>query len=334
MRPLELIKRRAYPYETEEREGTYLALNENPFPFPEELVEEVFRRVETEKLKTYYDSPDRELLRAILGYLDSGFLSFENVSIGNGADEIIYVTMLMFDRVVFFPPTYSCYKVFAKALGVKYLEIPLKEGLKVPDVTLGEGDVVFLPNPNNPTGHVFEREEVVKLLEKGAFVVLDEAYYEFHGESCVDLLKRFENLAVVRTFSKAFSLAAQRIGYVVSSRDFIDAYNRVRLPFNVSYVSQVFAKVALEHLEIFEERIRFVVRERERMKERLREKGFNVTDSRANFVFITLAEEEKERALELLRKNRVVVRNFKEGIRITVGKKEENDLVLELLGGM
>ena len=111
MNPIDLIIRRAYPYETEKRDKIYLALNENPFPFPEELTEEVFRRLDSGKMRIYYDSPDSELIEKILAYLGAGFLTEENVSIGNGADEIIYVMMLMFERVVFFPPTYSCYKV-------------------------------------------------------------------------------------------------------------------------------------------------------------------------------------------------------------------------------
>jgi histidinol-phosphate aminotransferase len=329
--PLDLIARRAYPYETEKRDRTYLALNENPFPFPEDLVDEVFRRLNSDALRIYYDSPDEELIEKILSYLNTDFLSKSNVSVGNGADEIIYVMMLMFDRSVFFPPTYSCYRIFAKAVGAKFLEVPLTKDLRIPEVNVGEGDVVFIPNPNNPTGHVFEREEIERILKTGAFVALDEAYYEFHGESYVDLLKKYENLAVIRTFSKAFSLAAQRIGYVVSSEKFIDAYNRMRLPFNVSYVSQMFAKVALDHREIFEERTKFIVEERERMKSILRKMGYRITDSRGNFVFIFMEKEEKERLLEHLRAKNIAVRSFREGVRITIGKREENDMILREL---
>jgi histidinol-phosphate aminotransferase len=329
--PVDLIIKRAYPYETEKRDRIYLALNENPFPFPKELTEEVFRKLEGDKMRIYYDSPDEELIEKILEYLDADFLRENNVSIGNGADEIIYVMMLMFERAVFFPPTYSCYRIFAKAVGAKYLEIPLTKYLKIPEVDVGEGDVVFIPNPNNPTGHVFEREEIEKILKKGAFVALDEAYYEFHGESYIDLLKEYENLAIIRTFSKAFSLAAQRIGYVISSEKFIDAYNRVRLPFNVSYVSQTFAKVALEHIDIFKERIEYIVSERERMKKALKELNYSISDSRGNFVFIFMDRKEQNKLIEQLRQKNIAVRSFREGVRITIGKREENETILKEL---
>ncbi|MDK2950316.1 MAG: histidinol-phosphate aminotransferase, partial [Thermotoga sp.] len=174
-------------------------------------------------------------------------------------------------------------------------------------------------------------EEIEKILKKGAFVALDEAYYEFHGESYIDLLKEYENLAIIRTFSKAFSLAAQRIGYVISSEKFIDAYNRVRLPFNVSYVSQTFAKVALEHIDIFKERIEYIVSERERMKKALKELNYSISDSRGNFVFIFMDRKEQNKLIEQLRQKNIAVRSFREGVRITIGKREENETILKEL---
>ncbi|PLV59792.1 histidinol-phosphate transaminase [Thermotoga sp. KOL6] len=333
MNPLDVISKSAYPYTTEERTGIYLALNENPFSFPKELTKEVFRKLDSDKMRIYYDSPDEELIEKLLSYVEKDFLTKKNVSIGNGADEIIYVMMLMFNRVVFFPPTYSCYKIFAKAVGMKYLEVPLKEGFHLPEVEVGEGDVVFIPNPNNPTGHIFEKDEIERILQTGAFVALDEAYYEFHGRSYIDLLKEYDNIAILRTFSKAFSLAAQRIGYVLSSEKFIDAYNRVRLPFNVSYVSQTFAKVALDHVNIFKDRVQFIVEERERMKKVLKEMGYSITDSRGNFVFIFLEGEKRNRLVDLFRCKGIAVRVFKEGVRITVGTREENDAILRELEG-
>ena len=168
-------------------------------------------------------------------------------------------------------------------------------------------------------------------MKTGAFVALDEAYHEFYGESYLDLLKEYENIAIIRTFSKAFSLAAQRIGYVISSGRFIDAFNRVRLPFNVSYVSQTFAKIALEHIDVFKERIEFIVSERERMKKALRELNYSITDSRGNFVFIFMGEEKRDRLMKQLRKKSVAIRSFREGVRITIGRREENETILREL---
>ncbi|MGQ9856563.1 MAG: pyridoxal phosphate-dependent aminotransferase [Fervidobacterium sp.] len=335
MRIFESVLNRAFPYETEKRTERYLALNENPFDFPKEIIDRAFvKELELSNLKIYYDSPDESLIERILDYLGAVFLDRKNVSIGNGADEIIYVTMLMFKRVVFFPPTYSCYKVFAKALGVEFLELPLEDGVYIPDVDVKEGDVVFVPNPNNPTGHLFGSDEIEKLLRKGAFVALDEAYYEFSKVTYLELLNRYDNLAIIRTFSKAFSLAGQRVGYVVSSASFVDAYNRVRLPFNVSYISQLLARLALENYQIFEERINWIMNERERMKENLRSFGYRISDSRGNFVFVYLDANEKNVILQRLSDKGIAVRNFKDGIRISIGLREENEIILNVLGGL
>jgi len=332
VKTLDTVINRADPYETEKRTTIYLALNENPFPFPEEILQEaLFRRMNCDRLRIYYDSPDDELIEKIMQYVDCDFLKKQNISIGNGADEIIYVMMTIFDRIVFFPPTYSCYKIFAKALNIDYVEIPLDIDLRIPSADLREGDLVFIPNPNNPTGHLFDKKEIEFILKKGAFVALDEAYYEFSKVTYIDLLAKYENLAVLRTFSKAFSLAAQRIGYVISSERFIDAYNRVRLPFNVNYISQLLAKTALENISLFQERIQFIINERERMRKFLKSVGYSTTESHGNFVFIFMEGERQKALTKALSKKNITVRRFKEGIRITVGTKEQNDLVLKEL---
>ncbi|MGJ8454458.1 histidinol-phosphate transaminase [Pseudothermotoga sp. U03pept] len=331
MNPIDLVTKRVSPYAAEKRSTTYLALNENPFPFPEELLQEALKRMQIDNLRIYYDSPSEELVEAILQYVGADFITERNVSIGNGADEIIYVMMTIFDRVFFFPPTYSCYKIFAQALNVKYIELPLEEDLHIPEVDLKEGDLVFIPNPNNPTGHLFEREEIEYILKKGAFLALDEAYYEFSKVTYLELLKKYDNIAILRTFSKAFSLAAQRIGYIISSEKFIDTYNRVRLPYNVSYLSQLLAKTALDHVKIFQERTEFIVQERERMKDSLKAMGYSLTDSFANFVFVFIEKKKRDRLIKDLSKKGITIRSFDEGVRISVGTEEQNNMILKEL---
>jgi len=334
------IRKSLIAYQIENRLKTYLALNENPYPFPQELAREIFENIDLSKVGIYYDSPDEELLSLLVKYLreNSKELNEENVSVGNGADEIIYYLLLMFKdhRVFIFPPTYSCYELFARVLNVKIIKVPLRnEKLPLDDLknSLNENSVVFLPNPNNPTGHLFEDYEIESLLNSGALIVLDEAYYEFAMKSYVDWIRKYKNLIVIRTFSKAFSLAGQRIGYVVSNPEIIDAYNRVRLPFNVDYVSQLFAKVSLKNLDVFKKRIKKIIAEREKMKRNLKASGYNVSDSKGNFVFIYLNQSEKENLLEILEENEVAVRIFPEGLRVTIGTPEQNEFVMKLLRG-
>lgn len=328
MRVLENVFSRTVEYKSEERAEVYLALNENPFPFPEEILIDVFKSIDLDNFRIYYDSPDAEFLKKLSTYVGIDGIYERNISVGNGADEIIYVILSMFERAIFFTPTYSCYKIFSRALGVQYVEIPLEDNFRIPNFNFKEGDVVFVPNPNNPTGHIFPVEDIERILKSKAFLVLDEAYYEFSKVTYVDLIKRYENLAVVRTFSKAFSLAAQRIGYVISNEKFIEAYNRVRLPYNLNYISQLLAKAALDNLELFERRIDYIITERERVLDKAKQLGFNVTDSKGNFIFIFLKKEEIEDIKVRFISKGIAVRYFDEGIRISIGLREENDIIL------
>lgn len=334
------IRKKVEAYQTEERSEIYLALNENPYPFPEELIRLCFDSIDPATMNTYVDSPCKELVAELIEYLSTQGLkaSEELISLGNGADEIIYVLLNMFKdlSIYVFPPTYSCYEIFANALGVKLNKVPLK-GERIDREKLAgllnENCVVFLPNPNNPTGHLFEDEEILWLLNTNALIVLDEAYYEFSGKSHVHLINRFPNLVVLRTFSKAFSLASQRIGYIVSNLELIDAYNRMRLPYNVSYLGQMLATIALRNFHIFERRVRKIVAERERMKNVLRSMGYTVSDSKTNFVFIYTNYEHTERIYRTLLEHGITVRKTKWGLRIGVGQPSQNDRVLEVLGG-
>jgi len=329
------IKDKLFKYQTEKRSKTYLALNENPYPFPEKLIEEVYKLIDPYKIPTYYDSPDEELLNLLLEYINSDKLSVKNLSIGNGADEIIYYLLLMFKemKVTIFPPTYSCYKLFAKDIGSKVISIPLKEE-KIPineiENLLNVDSIVFIPNPNNPTGHFFEDEEIEFLLNTGALVIIDEAYYEFGKRSYIDWIDEYKNLVVIRTFSKAFSLAAQRIGYLVANEDLIDAYNRIRLPFNVDYVSQLFARVALKNLEFFRKRIEEIINEREKMKKELMSLGYKISNSQGNFVFMYLDTDSKEVLTREFEKKKIAIRKFSEGLRITIGTPKQNEMVLRI----
>ena len=337
---IERIGKNVEAYQSEVRSPIYLALNENPYPFPEELIRQCFESIDPSKVNLYVDSPSKEFLKELVDYLstDSWRAREEQISVGNGADEIIYVLLLMFKdlSIYVFPPTYSCYEIFANALGVKVNKVPLR-GERIDTKTLkgllNEDCVVFLPNPNNPTGHLFEEEEIFWLLKTKALLILDEAYYEFSGKTFAPLIEQFQNLAILRTFSKAFSLASQRIGYIVANPSLIDAYNRVRLPYNVSYLGQTFATIALRNKRIFQERVRKIIEERERLKSALKNMGLKVNDSKANFVFVYLERERTERVYRALLKRGITVRKTEFGLRMAVGQPKQNDLLIETLEG-
>jgi histidinol-phosphate aminotransferase len=337
---VERIRKDVEAYQSEMRSLIYLALNENPHPFPEELIQQCFESIDPSKVNLYVDSPSKEFLKELVDYLstDSWRVREEQISVGNGADEIIYVLLLMFKdlSIYVFPPTYSCYEIFANALGVKVNKVPLRGeriDTKALKGLLNEDCVVFLPNPNNPTGHLFEDEEIFWLLSTKALLVLDEAYYEFSGKTFAPLIEQFQNLAILRTFSKAFSLASQRIGYIVANPFLIDAYNRVRLPYNVSYLGQIFATIALRNKRIFQERVRKIIEERERFKNALKNIGLKVSNSKANFVFVYLEREQTERIYRVFLKRGITVRKTEFGLRMAVGQPKQNDLLIEALEG-
>lgn len=324
------------PYEPERRSEIYLALNENPYAFPQELMGEVFSRIDPDILRTYHESPNDALLSALSRYVG---LPSSRIGVGSGADEILYYIFLMFPdrKFVVCPPTYSCYYLFARSTRARLVEVPLvgetyeKLNLDALGEKLDGESVLLIPNPNNPTGCLFGVAELEYLVRTGALIVVDEAYYEFSGATFAGMMDEFENLVVVRTLSKAFSLASQRVGYLLASEEFVKRYNAIRLPYNVSYVSQLFATVALERADLFLRRVRRIVDERERMKAGLSEMGIRTTDSRANFVFLPLGEEVSKNLFETLLGNGVTVRRFREGLRISVGMSEENDLVISVV---
>jgi histidinol-phosphate aminotransferase len=337
---VERIRKDVEAYQSEMRSLIYLALNENPHPFPEELIQQCFESIDPSKVNLYVDSPSKEFLKELVDYIstDSWRVREEQISVGNGADEIIYVLLLMFKdlSIYVFPPTYSCYEIFANALGVKVNKVPLRGeriDTKALKGLLNEDCVVFLPNPNNPTGHLFEDEEIFWLLSTKALLVLDEAYYEFSGKTFAPLIEQFQNLAILRTFSKAFSLASQRIGYIVANPFLIDAYNKVRLPYNVSYLGQIFATIALRNKRIFQERVRKIIEERERLKNALKNMGLKVSNSKANFVFVYLEQEQTERIYRAFLKRGITVRKTEFGLRVAVGQPKQNDLLIEALEG-
>jgi len=337
---VERIRKDVEAYQSEMRSLIYLALNENPHPFPEELIQQCFESIDPSKVNLYVDSPSKEFLKELVDYIstDSWRVREEQISVGNGADEIIYVLLLMFKdlSIYVFPPTYSCYEILANALGVKVNKVPLRGeriDTKALKGLLNEDCVVFLPNPNNPTGHLFEDEEIFWLLSTKALLVLDEAYYEFSGKTFAPLIEQFQNLVILRTFSKAFSLASQRIGYIVANPFLIYAYNKVRLPYNVSYLGQIFATIALRNKRIFQERVRKIIEERERLKNALKNMGLKVSNSKANFVFVYLEREQTERIYRAFLKRGITVRKTEFGLRMAVGQPKQNDLLIEALEG-
>ncbi|NJE02807.1 histidinol-phosphate transaminase [Thermococcus sp. MV11] len=329
MRIRELVKS-FEPYRVEE--GDYpvrLDKNESPYDLPNWVKEEIFEELRELSFNRYphiTSMPAREAIADFYG------LSPENVAVGNGGDELISYLVRLFEGgyVVTTPPTFSMYYFYAKLNGIPVLEVPLREDFTIDGDAIaekaGNASVVFIASPNNPTGNLQPEEEIVKVLDTGTAVVLDEAYAEFAGKTLWRLIEEYPNLIVLRTFSKAFSLAGVRAGYLLANGETVDALYRVKSPFSVGVMTMAAVKVVLRHYDLVERRVAKIIEERERIRRAFREFTY---PSDANFLLMRL------NAYEFLLGKGIAVRKLAgrlDGhIRVTVGRKWENRKLIEAL---
>ena len=311
-------------------EGNYrirLDKNENPYDLPGEVKEEIFEELREVSFNRYphiTSMPAREAIADFYG------VSPDNVAVGNGSDELLSYLVRLFEgnHIVIAPPTFGMYSFYAKLNNVPVVEVPLREDFTLDGEAVAKkaknARVVFIASPNNPTGNLQPEEEIIRVLETGRPVVLDEAYAEFAGKSLWRLIEEYKNLVVLRTFSKAFGMAGIRAGYMLANGEIVDALYRIKSPFSVGIMTMTAIRVALRHADLMEKTVRKIVEERERMGRKLGELAY---PSDANFLLVRL------NAYEELLKRGIVVRKLSgrlEGhIRVTVGRRWENDAFLE-----
>lgn len=238
-----------------------LDANESPFDIPDEIKEEIWQQVKDEKFSLYYDPTSQEIREGLAKYCRT---SPERIIIGNGSDEIIMNLVYGFagpGREVIIPtPTFPVYKMFTHIGGAKPINIPLIERngkpwqLDIHAIKKSFSDkpqILFICYPNNPTGNYYPEEEVLELIKDfNGLVVIDEAYYEFGNLSFIKYLDRLPNIAIIRTFSKAFCLAGLRLGYLIAHEDVIEQIYRIKMPYNINLFSQRAGKVILNHIDL------------------------------------------------------------------------------------
>ncbi len=321
-----------------------LNTNENPYG-PSPKVRQALQALDSDELRLYPD-PNATALKAALAQRFA--LTPEQVFVGNGSDEVlahVFHALFQHERPLLMPDiSYSFYPTYARLYGVEYRQVPLREDLRLAVEDYQEpAAAIILPNPNAPTGRAISRAEVAQLLEAhpDTLVVIDEAYIDFGGESAVGLIPHFDNLLVVQTFSKSWSLAGARVGFALAQAPLIDALERVKNSFN-SYPldrwAQAAALAALSDPAWFARCCELVVSERERVSAALGRLGFEVLPSAANFVFVRHALAARL-LLQALRERRIYVRHFAGGrtedwLRISIGRPAENDALLAALQAM
>lgn len=321
--------------------------NENPWNLTEAVLEEVIKELAEIDYNRYPDIGAAVLKK---GLADGYGLTPENIAVGNGSNEVILNLLLAFGgagrKAVLFDPTYSMHDVLCRIASTETVSVPLAQGFSfdgelASKVFLsGDYDLVFLNSPNNPTGNLIPLNEIERVCRSGDFlVVLDEAYGEFSGETCLPLIKEYKNLVVVKTFSKAFRLAAARVGYALADTGIIAGFNKVKLPYNLNALSLAAAAVVWQKREAVLATVDEINSERERVFQALDSlDGVSPFPSAANFILFR-TEKDAAGVFSSLLNQGVQIRDFSSKpqlancLRVTVGTPEENDAFLKALKG-
>ena len=323
-----------------------LSANENPCDVPAPVRARIQRAVEDVALNRYPD-PLANQLRDELA--DVYGLSRENVLVGNGGDELLFDVLLAWGgtgRVLLnLPPTFSVYAANARLTGTNVVDVMRRDDFSIDEeavlarVAQGGIDIVVVCSPNNPTGDLARAGFLQRLLEStDALVLLYEAYGEFAGQSALPLLERYENLAILHTFSKAYSLAGVRVGFLLSSSTVVSELCKVRQPYSVDAVSQAIALEVVRGRASFAAGIERIVAERERLFDAMSGlPGVHVYPSAANYLFFRVPGEVAASLWQACYDAGVLIRDFSAGeltrdcFRVTAGTPEENDMFLEVL---
>jgi len=311
--------------------------NENPYDVPASIKREILDFALERSWSRYPPFIPEELhdrLAAYAGWKPDGVLA------GNGSNEIIQALMTVFlepgKKLTIPSPTFTVYQLIARTLGADVITVPLN-----PDYTfdcealeerfLADGDLLIVCSPNNPTGCGYPVERIAALLERTSKpVVIDEAYFEFSGETAVGFLEKYDNLIVLRTFSKAFSLAGLRVGYGLMDPSLAREVDKAKLPYNINFFSIAAAIKLLENREELRKTVRRIIAEREPMLAEMNGiEGVTAYPSKANFILFETPRNPKEIFTKLL-SDGLLVRNVSSypmlgnALRVTVSTPGDN----------
>ena len=325
----------AYTPGEQPRDMQYIKLNTNESPYPpSKSVLGVINSTEASLLRLYCDPECKQLKQSIAKLYG---VEPENVYLSNGSDDILNFAFMAYTEkgVAVFPEiSYGFYKVFADLYGITKKTVPLKDDFSIDaDDYCNQNEFIVIANPNAPTGKVLSLAEIEKIVASNPdnVVVIDEAYVDFGAVSCYKLTKKYKNLLVVQTFSKSRSMAGARLGFAIADKDIIADLETIKYstnPYNVNRLTQIAGVAAIADNDYYMENCKKIIESREYATKELRLLGFDVIDSKANFIF---AQSDKIDGLSLyhkLKQKGVLVRHFTfERIsnynRITIGTQQE-----------
>ncbi|MDJ0679260.1 MAG: histidinol-phosphate transaminase [Xenococcaceae cyanobacterium MO_167.B52] len=340
----------------------HLDTNECPLDLPQEIKDKLTWLYQQEiEANRYPDGSHYQLKNAIAEYVNESanlgaIIDLPNISVGNGSDELIRSILIATclggeGSILVANPTFSMYGILAQTLGIPFVSVDRNEedfslDLEAANNAISQTTnppirVVFVVHPNSPTGNALKEAELnwLRNLPGNILVVIDEAYFEFSQTSLVPELAKHPNWIILRTFSKAFRLAAHRVGYAIANSEFTAILEKVRLPYNLPSFSQTAALIALQNRNLILPLIGEILEERERMYQALSsDESLQVWQSNANFIYLrlkNLSPQSQHTQLATittkLKQQGTVIRHTGGGLRITVGTKEENNRTLSRL---
>lgn len=339
--------RRVVPYvpgeQPKDTNVVKLNTNENPYP-PSPNVRKALDDFDCGRMRLYPDPEASVLVDAIA---ENYGVKPEQVFVGVGSDDVISMAFLTFfnsDKPVLFPDvTYSFYDVWAEVYRIPYKQMPLDENFRInaKDYMTENGGIIF-PNPNAPTG-VLESVDMIEEIVKSnpdSVVMIDEAYIDFGGKSCLPLIEKYDNLLVIQTFSKSRSMAGMRIGYAMGNEKLIKYMNDVKFSINsytMNHITQICGAEAVKDKAYFEEHVNKIIDSREYTKKKLTELGFTFPDSMSNFIFAKHESADANEIFAKLKEKKIFVRHWNKPrisdyLRISIGTPEEMEKLISALG--
>ncbi len=291
-----------------------------------------------------YPDDGQTRLRKLLGEYTG--IDARHIVAGGGSNQLIDLVLRLFitegDEVINCVPTFGIYSFSTVLCGGALVEVPRDENFAVNVGAVKAAinkktKMVFLANPNSPTGNTTSQKDILEILDTGVPVLVDEAYYEFSGETVAPLLSQYENLMVLRTFSKWAGLAGLRVGYGLFPPEIADYLLRTKIPYNVNVAALVAVEESLKDLDYLLGRVKAIVAERERLFGELKKLKFlRPFPSQANFIFCSVLNGKASEIQQKLRNKGILVRYFaqpllRDSIRISVGKPEHTDALIKAL---
>lgn len=321
-----------------------LSRNENPYDIPLEIKEEILKELLNISWNRYPDGQSLRLREKLAKFLK---VSSENIMVGNGSGELIQIIsngiLEEGDKIILPVPTFPLYEKIFQQKKTNILKIYLDrkdfslDFNKVKSFFRDLPKLIVITNPNNPTGNFLMKEEDLDHLKDfPGFILVDEAYYEFSGLTFIKYIEKMPNLIIIRTFSKAFSAAGIRLGYLIANPKVVEYLNNFRLPYNLNIFSQVAGERLIERWELLKSRIEFIKREKDRIYNEMKKiNSIEVYPSNTNFILFR-----SKKIREILRRcedKGIALRDFSKEIlldnclRVSVGSEFENNLFINVL---